>query len=863
VGTVFKKQVTKPLPADAEIFTRKGERFARWKSARGKTRTAPLTVGEDGSDRITIESSKWVAKYRDSAGVICVVPTGCRDETNARQVLADLERKAELVRSGVMTGAEEHIGRHQATPLAQHLAAFNEHLTAKGTSEIHRDYTARYLRRLAAECTLSTLADLRREALERWLAARANEGLGAKARNLYRGALVSFSNWCVATDRLAGNPFREVAKANEKADRRRQRRAMDEAELVHLLDVARQRPLLVALTVRKGERKGERYANVRPEVRQRLDLLGRERALIYKTLVLTGLRKAELASLTVGQILLDSPVPCIALDAAAEKNREGNDIVLRADLADDLRQWRADMLSRLQEEAQRQGDPIPARLLAETPLFTVPAGLLRILNRDLRLAGIPKRDERGRTLDVHALRTTFGTLLSAGGVAPRTAQAAMRHSDIRLTMGVYTDPKLLDVRGALDVLPALPLDGEHRTMPNVAKATGTSDLPRSAFAPGFAPPTDFPSQSRAIPVKMAGGSGQGDKGPARAVSGTPVKRKEPPTSPVSGCLKSGREDSNLRPHGPEATALPSPKCTKTVGQLYFRPFRPICKSLQTIARKCIQWRYRRCERYQKRYRRDPSKMLSFCRVFAAHRSAHAPAKDGRGSAWQRGYFSSRSICTLARLLFIINPGPATEATGRFPGFPAKQDAQILGMIEARLGGDALEGEIGLQQQQPYTLNSDAADFLARGATERLPKTSKEERARHMRLADELFDSQTVAGARPDRAHRGSHDCIVHGHDIGGVPHRHAQGRNQRSLGSFARGLTRHQPTEEGGTLEADPLGVIDDAAQGRTGESANLFVVVHADDRNLFGHGHRRPGTCIEHAQRLPVAAGQHTERPR
>ena len=107
-----------------------------------------------------------------------------------------------------------------------------------------------------------------------------------------------------------------------------------------------------------------------------------------------------------------------------------------------------------------------------TPLFDIPAGLLRILNRDLKLAGIAKVDERGRTLDVHALRTTFGTLLSKGGVAPRTAQAALRHSDIRLTMGVYTDPKLLDVRGALEVLPALALGagtGERQAM----RATGT------------------------------------------------------------------------------------------------------------------------------------------------------------------------------------------------------------------------------------------------------------------------------------------------------------------------------------------------------------------------------------------------------
>ena len=45
------------------------------------------------------------------------------------------------------------------------------------------------------------------------------------------------------------------------------------------------------------------------------------------------------------------------------------------------------------------------------------------------------------------------------GVAPRTAQAAMRHSSIDLTMNVYTDPRVLDVAGALDSLPALSLDG--------------------------------------------------------------------------------------------------------------------------------------------------------------------------------------------------------------------------------------------------------------------------------------------------------------------------------------------------------------------------------------------------------------------
>jgi integrase len=523
VGTVFKKQVTRPLPPEAEIFTRKGERFARWKDHRGKTRTAPLTVGKDGADRILTESPYYVAKYRDGAGVVQTVATGCRDETAARQVLADLERKAELVRSGVMTVAEAAIGDHQAAPLAEHFAAFDQHHQAKGVTKIHREDTGRYLNRIATDCTFRTLADLRREALERWLALRAAEGMSARTRNAYRNALVSFCNWAVETNRLAVNPFDPVPKANEKADPRRQRRAMIEPELVRLLAVARERPLLEALTVRKGPRKGERYANVRAEVRERLQLLGRERALIYKTLVLTGLRKGELESLTVAHLHLDDAVPYLTLDAADEKNREGNDIALRDDLAADLRDWLADKLRRLQDEVRQTGGPIPARLPPDTPLFDVPSRLVMILNRDLRLAGIPKRDDRGRTLDVHALRHTFGTLLSKGGVAPRTAQAAMRHSDIRLTMNTYTDPALLDVRGALDALPALPLD-DKATEGEAVRATGTGgvlDKFVHLVAPTVAPTPD----NRGSTLSLAGNRVSGDVPSTPAVSGCPVNEK--------------------------------------------------------------------------------------------------------------------------------------------------------------------------------------------------------------------------------------------------------------------------------------------------------------------------------------------------
>ena len=258
-------------------------------------------------------------------------------------------------------------------------------------TKIHREDTGRYLHRLAADCAFGTLADLHREALERWLARRTADGMSARTRNAYRNALVAFCNWCVETNRLAVNPFDAVPKANEKADPRRQRRAMTEAELVKLLAVARERPLLEALTVRKGPRKGERYADVRPEVRERLDLLGRERALIYKTLVLTGLRKGELASLTVAQ---PAPRRSRAVRVARrrrrkEPRRERHRLAGRprrgpARLA---RRQAAPAASRSPGDSARRSRPgcRPTR-----PLFDVPTGLVQDSRPRPVLAGIAR-----------------------------------------------------------------------------------------------------------------------------------------------------------------------------------------------------------------------------------------------------------------------------------------------------------------------------------------------------------------------------------------------------------------------------------------------------------------------------------------
>ncbi len=126
-------------------------------------------------------------------------------------------------------------------------------------------------------------------------------------------------------------------------------------------------------------------------------------------------------------------VPFIKLRHANEKNRKGSTVAVRSDLASELRGWTA---------GKDRGDLV----------FTVPAGLVRIIDRDLAAAGIPKVDADGYVVHVHALRHSFGIHLSKAGVAPRVAQAAMRHSNISLTMGTYTDARLLDTAEAVERL---------------------------------------------------------------------------------------------------------------------------------------------------------------------------------------------------------------------------------------------------------------------------------------------------------------------------------------------------------------------------------------------------------------------------
>ena len=56
-------------------------------------------------------------------------------------------------------------------------------------------------------------------------------------------------------------------------------------------------------------------------------------------------------------------------------------------------------------------------------------------------------------MEFHALRVTFGTNLVLAGVPIRVVQELMRHSDIRLTMKIYTDASKLPLKEGIAALP--------------------------------------------------------------------------------------------------------------------------------------------------------------------------------------------------------------------------------------------------------------------------------------------------------------------------------------------------------------------------------------------------------------------------
>ena len=133
----------------------------------------------------------------------------------------------------------------------------------------------------------------------------------------------------------------------------------------------------------------------------------------------------------------------------------------------------------------------------------------------------------------------------------------MRPSSIDLTMNTYTDPKLLDVQGAVDSLPTLQLPTDLPTRQRqTLKATGTDDRGESAVAPPVAPTSDNSGATRSFPV-FASRTPDDDSGGWGSNSNSEIPRKK---TLSAGFANKGRqvEDTGLEP---VASCMPCKRST--------------------------------------------------------------------------------------------------------------------------------------------------------------------------------------------------------------------------------------------------------------------------------------------------------------
>jgi integrase len=260
------------------------------------------------------------------------------------------------------------------------------------------------------------MADITVDRVLAVLAEIKRRGRAPQTCNGYLASMKSFATWLLLDKRMEHNPLLAVRGMNTKVDRRHDRRALTADELARLIRAAAE----------GGDVEG---------------LTGEQRAWLYRLAGYTGLRSAELASLTPASFRLDAATPTVRVAAAYSKRRRDDVVPLHPSLVEPLRDWLA-------------GKPADEQLWPGK--WSKLRRGARMMRHDLFAAGIEYRDSDGRYADLHSLRATFITLLARSGVHPSVAQRLARHSTIRLTMDIYTKTTPEEAAQGVAALPPLP-----------------------------------------------------------------------------------------------------------------------------------------------------------------------------------------------------------------------------------------------------------------------------------------------------------------------------------------------------------------------------------------------------------------------
>jgi len=452
----------------------------------------------------------WYIGYKDHTGKRRT-KRGFTDRRATERLAAELEENARLIRNGFKPRPRND----DPEAINEVLEEFRRHLSNRDVSEKRVHEVLAKVRRVVAGCGGDRVCTLDASKAEDFLALLRSEGMSKQTSNHYVKTLRQFGNWLVKTRRADVNPFSDVPLLNVRTDRRHDRRPLLPEELSRLVMAAEA---------------GKSIENIP----------GPDRAMMYVLSAWTGYRKGEIGSLTVRSFDLEGEQPTVTISAVYSKRKQQDTQVLHETVVERLSRWLAEK------------NPAPEQLLFPVSR-KVPGGKERktakMMRGDLavaRAAWIKEADSRaerlsreasdflmyeshdGRFADFHANRHTFITNLARAGVSPKTAQVLARHSDIRLTMNVYTHTDLAEKTDALRRLPGL---WEY---------------------PGSAPGAQNGANGQSVSSDVSEPTKTGDSGESpEAEENSEVVATGPPLSAdVSGCQKYTPQDSNLQPSVP-------------------------------------------------------------------------------------------------------------------------------------------------------------------------------------------------------------------------------------------------------------------------------------------------------------------------
>jgi integrase len=355
----------------------------------------------------------WWATVYDAGGKRRRVRLDATTYEEACVARARLVDRARLVREGLVSQAQVDANDARVRRVAE-LAAemIAEPRMMKRSAEWRRQVKL-YLDKLAVQAP--TLADLDARACRRFVDGYVRLDRSACTINHILGKVRMFARWCVQRGYLTADPTEGIRGLNAEADRRQIARALTHAELASLV-----------------------AACPSPERRARY-LLGAR----------AGLRQEECSRLLWGDVDLEGG--WLRLGASRTKSRRSDDLPLHAEAADALRAL---------PRGPSSGRVFPRRLRRLVWLRDLRRAGLVVFQRGEQVTINPQRadgatgyrDDRGRVLSIQCLRKTYGTHLAQ--VEPNIATVAklMRHTNPKLTLHLYSDARLLDLRGSLSKL---------------------------------------------------------------------------------------------------------------------------------------------------------------------------------------------------------------------------------------------------------------------------------------------------------------------------------------------------------------------------------------------------------------------------